>query len=108
MTSRVGFSAAALSDEESAIGWYLTEAGSTVAQRFTTALANAYELISAAPYVGSLRHAHSLEIPGLRTVKVERFPYLVFYIERPDSIDVVRVLHTRQDSSPLMNSEQHP
>lgn len=105
MTIRVGISAAALADEESAIGWYLAEAGSPGAQRFAAALGDSYELLGATPEVGSQRNAHSLGIPGLCAVKVERFPYLVFYIQRPDSVDVLRVLHTRQDATVLAEAE---
>lgn len=72
-----------------------------MAERFANVLKDSYELIIANPRIGSLRHAHFLGIPGLRTAGVERFPYIVFYVPGRDRVDVVRVLHTRQDSSTL-------
>lgn len=39
------------------------------------------------------RYAHELNLPGLRTWPLTRYPHLVFYIEHPDHVDVWRVLH---------------
>jgi toxin ParE1/3/4 len=38
-----------------------------------------------------------LNLPGLRSWPLTRFPHLVFYVERPEHIDVWRVLHGRRD-----------
>jgi hypothetical protein len=38
-----------------------------------------------------------LELSGLRVWPLKRFPDLVFYFEREDRIDVVRVLHGKRD-----------
>ncbi len=38
-----------------------------------------------------------LDLPGLRCWPVKRYPYLVFYVERDDHIDVWRVLHGQRD-----------
>ena len=50
------------------------------------------------PITGSPRYAHELNLPGLRSWPCKRYPYLVFYVELADSIDVWRVLHTRRDT----------
>ena len=44
-----------------------------------------------------MRYADFLDVEGLRFSIIERFPYLVFYFERPDYLDIVRVLHQHQD-----------
>ena len=41
--------------------------------------------------------AHELNLPGLRVWQLARYPHLVFYMERPDHIDVWRVLHGQRD-----------
>lgn len=41
--------------------------------------------------------ATGLNIPGLRFWPLTRFPYLVFYVERDDHIDIWRVLHEQRD-----------
>ena len=46
---------------------------------------------------GSNRYAHELNLPGLKFWPLTRYPYLVFYVERPDRIDVWRVLHGQRD-----------
>jgi toxin ParE1/3/4 len=38
-----------------------------------------------------------LNLPGLRSWPLTRYPYLVFYVERSDHVDVWRVLHGQRD-----------
>lgn len=40
---------------------------------------------------------HDLNLPGLRAWPLTRYPYLVFYVERSDHVDVWRVLHAQRD-----------
>jgi toxin ParE1/3/4 len=84
-------------DVDEAIAHYLNEAGERVALRFIDAVERAYEHIGRFPASGSPRYAHELSIPGLRSWPLGRFPYLVFYVERQDQVDVWRVLHGRRD-----------
>lgn len=84
-------------DVEVALEYYLREAGSDVAGGFIEALRRAYEAIAEHPAAGSPRYAHELALPGLRSRGLMRYPYLVFYMERDDHIDVWRVLHARRD-----------
>ena len=49
------------------------------------------------PATGSPRHAHELNLAGLRSWPLTRYPFLVFYIEQADHIEVWRVLHSRRD-----------
>jgi toxin ParE1/3/4 len=46
---------------------------------------------------GGDRYAHALDLPGLRFWPCTRYPYLVFYAERDEQIEVWRVLHTSRD-----------
>ncbi len=84
-------------DVEAAIKYYVREAGSDVAQGFIDALRRAYRTIADHPAAGSPRYAHELALPGLRGHGLKRYPYLVFYVERDDHIDVWRVLHAHRD-----------
>ena len=84
-------------DVEAAIDHYIREAGPDVALGFIDALQAAYRAIADRPAAGSPRYAHELALPGLRSRELKRYPYLVFYIERDDHIDVWRVLHARRD-----------
>ncbi len=84
-------------DIDEALAHYGNEGGVEVALRFIDAVARAFGRVGAQPRAGSARHAHELELEGLRAWPVPRFPYLVFYVERADHIDVWRVLHAKRD-----------
>ncbi len=89
--------AAARQDERDAVIYYAREAGLDVALRFVAALGGAYQAIRDQPGLGSPRYSNLLGIHGLRSRRLSRFPYLVFYVERDEGIDVWRVLHAQRD-----------
>lgn len=74
----------------------LEGASEAVALRFIDALERAFLHIGRHPASGSPRYARELSIPGLRFRPLRRFPYLVFYLERENYVDVWRVLHGRR------------
>lgn len=84
-------------DVEAAIAHYLVDAGERVALGFIDSLEQAYRHIASQPASGSPRHGHELNLPGLRSWPLLRYPYLVFHVELPDRIDVWRVLHGQRD-----------
>lgn len=84
-------------DIDEAITHYLAEGSEHAAMGFVDALEQAYGHISRHPATGSPRHAHELNLPGLRSWPLARYPHLVFYVERTDRIDVWRVLHGQRD-----------
>ena len=95
----------ALSDIEQAIRHYLEQEVPTAALGFVDAVEHAYAHISKHPGTGSPRYAHELGIPELRSRPLSKYPYLVFYVERPDHIDVWRVLHMKRDIPVWMITE---
>jgi toxin ParE1/3/4 len=84
-------------DVDGAIDFYLAEASEAVALRFIDALESALRSIGRSPAAGSPRYAQELELPGLRSRLLARFPYVVFYVERDRDVDVWRVLHAKRD-----------
>jgi len=84
-------------DIDDAIAYYLGEGAEQAAFGFIDALEQAYAQIARHPASGSPRYAHELNLPGLRFCPLARYPYLVFYVERPQHIDVWRVLHSQQN-----------
>lgn len=93
-------------DVDSAIAWYLGEAAEQAAQDFINALEQAYVHIGRRPTTGSPRYAHELNLPGLQSWQLTRFPYIVFYVENPDHIDVWRVLHGQRDIPEWMHEPE--
>jgi toxin ParE1/3/4 len=87
----------AQADEREAVIRYAREAGLDLSLRFTEALRDAYRSIGDRPGTGSPRYGDLLGIEDLRSRKVKNFPYLVFYVERLDHIDILRVLHAQRD-----------
>ena len=84
-------------DVEAAIDYCLGEDAVQAAMGFIDSLERAYAQIGSCPAIGSGRYAHELNLPGLRFWKLTPYPYLIFYVEREDSIDIWRVLHGQRD-----------
>lgn len=84
-------------DIDEAVAYYADQGGEALALRFVDALETAFDRIGARPAMGSPRYAIELDLPGLRFWPLKRFPYLVFYVERKDHVDVWRVLHGQRD-----------
>lgn len=84
-------------DVDDIVDHYLSEATEHVALGFIDALEQGYTHISRHPATGSPRYPHELNLPGLRAWPLTRYPHVVFYVERPDHIDVWRVLHGQRN-----------
>ena len=95
--------ALAARDVEEAIDHYLGEDAVKAALAFIEALEKAYAHIGQQPASGSPRYAHELNLPGLRFWPLTRFPYLVFYFEQAECVDVWRVLHGQRDIPGWLN-----
>ncbi len=84
-------------DVDGAVAYYLEQGAEDAALGFIDELEKAYEHISRQPATGSTRYAYELNLPGLRSWGLKRYPYLVFYSESSAGIDVWRVLHDKRD-----------
>jgi len=101
--------ALARQDVEEAISYYLNEDAEQATLGFIDALEQAYTHIGRHFAVGSPRYAHELDLPGLRSWPLMHYPYIVFYVECDDHIDVWRVLHGMRDISAwLRASDEAP
>jgi toxin ParE1/3/4 len=84
-------------DLAAAAGHYFAEGGSALEIRFIDAVQAALGRLSTHPGIGSPKYAEILSMPGLRVWRMTRFPYLVFYVEREDALDVLRILNEQRD-----------
>ena len=84
-------------DVDEAIHHYLSQDAGAAALGFIDALEQGYGHIGRHAATGSPRYAHELNLPGLRSWPLKRYPYLIFYMEHDDHIDVWRVLHGQRD-----------
>jgi toxin ParE1/3/4 len=87
---------------EDAAEYYAAEAGAEVAFSFIEALRSALQMVGRRPRTGSPAWGHELDLPGLRARRVGRYPYLIFYAERADHVDVWRVLHEQRNLGSLV------
>ena len=84
-------------DVDAAVDYYAGTAGRKVALGFIDALEVAYRHIARHPATGSPRYGHELDLPGLRSWPLKRYPHIVFYVEGESHIHVWRVLHAARD-----------
>jgi toxin ParE1/3/4 len=84
-------------DVDRIIDHYLAEGGADVAMAFVDKLEAALEHLSLHPGTGSRRYGDELGLEGLRSWPIGRFPYLVFYFEKADVVELWRVLHEMLD-----------
>jgi len=89
-------------DLDDAVAHYLSEDAVDAALGLVDALQDAFALLGRHPAIGTSHYAYELDIPGLRSWSLARFPYIVFYVERESHVDVWRVLHGRRDIPTLM------
>jgi toxin ParE1/3/4 len=101
---RVIARALAESDVDDAVAGYLKEHKQEVALRFVDAIEDAYGLLGRHPAIGPSYYAHELDIPGLQSWSLPRFPYVIFYIDQADHVAVLRLLHARRDIPALMQN----
>ncbi|MEK0086126.1 type II toxin-antitoxin system RelE/ParE family toxin [Benzoatithermus flavus] len=93
-------------DVEDAVANDLAEDAEAAAFGFIDALGKAYRHIGRHPATGSPHYAHELNLLGLRSWPLTRYPYLVFYVDHPDHVDVWRVLHEQLDISAWMQEPE--
>lgn len=84
-------------DVEEAVDHYLVADAADAALGFVDALERSYAHISRHPASGSTRYSDQLDLPGLRSWNIKDYPYVIFYFECEDRVDVWRVLHGQRD-----------
>lgn len=79
--------------EESAHYYENEQAG--LGDRFSDTVETAFEKIRATPGIGSNRYDGV--VPGLHMYVLPTFPFLIFYFDHVDHIEVVRIIHAKRD-----------
>jgi toxin ParE1/3/4 len=92
----------AVRDMQDAVDFHFGEGAEKAALGFVDALERAFSHIGRHPCSGSPRYAHELDLPDLRSWPVARHPYLIFFLDREDHLDVWRVLHGQRDIAPWL------
>ena len=90
------------------VRYYRGEGGTAVARRVRPAIQKACRQLESNPSIGSPSLGQELDILGLRTWLVPGFPLALWYFDRPDHVDVVRVVGVRQDAEGIELYETRP
>lgn len=91
MSLPVVFRPEAEADVTTARAWYENQQ-SGLGDEFTDALAKHISLIGNTPKM------FAIALNGVRRVKLQRFPYVVYYRDHSDSVEVIAVLDGRRDA----------
>lgn len=86
---------------------YLRRNSLDAARRFLENVERCYELLASHPKIGSTRHAEFCpDLPHpLRFHPLKDFPrILVYYMERPDAVEVIRIWDAARGLEALMES----
>ncbi|NWN89870.1 MAG: type II toxin-antitoxin system RelE/ParE family toxin [Micrococcaceae bacterium] len=84
-------------DIKEAVDHYQDQGAPEAALGFVDNLEDTIALLSEHPNLGSTRFAVETNIPEMRALTLQRFPYIAFYTENADTIRIHRVLHTARD-----------
>jgi toxin ParE1/3/4 len=95
----------ALRDQQGEVRYYRKEGGTRLAVKVAKATNEALDQIELMLGMGSPTLGKQLDIPGLRTWTVGRFPLPWCYFERGDHLDVVWLLGDRQDIISILGDE---
>jgi len=95
----------ALRDQQGEVRYYRKEGGTRLAVKVAKATNDALDQVELDPGMGSPRLGKLLDIAGLRTWRVGKFPLVWCYFERADHLDVVRLLGERQDIVAILGGE---
>ena len=84
---------------------YRDAGGSELGTRFFDAAIAALRSIEESPGIGSPRIGELIGVPEVRRIGIQGFPCGWLYIERPQLLDVVRLLADRQEVAVLLDPD---
>ena len=92
----------AVEDEEEIVQYYEQTSSEQVALGFIDALDQAFLQLSRYPQMGSPRPEYDLELDGIRSWPLKKFPHLIYYEIQTDQIELWRILHPKRDVAQTM------
>ena len=96
----------AIDDALDAVDYYRENAGTPIAESFSLAVDEALEQVGQHPNIGSPRTAIELDIEGIKSWSLKRFPHQIYYRVLDDRIELCRVLHPKREITQAMLARQ--
>lgn len=93
-------------DIDLAFEYYLSEGGPQLAVAFVDAYEAATSHLSRFTLSGSSRIGHTLGVSDLREWPLRRFPYVILYFDRENSVEIWRVLNGSVDIPAWLRSDE--
>ena len=85
---------------------YIAEKSLEEALRFSVSVRQTFDTLAKQPRIGWQRTFRNLLLSGIRVWRVKGFSdYLIFYHPLNDGVDIIRVLHGRQDLDTVLEDE---
>ena len=94
----------AIADVHDIICYYREHAGTAIAESFAIEIDEAYARLNRHPNIGSPRLSYDLEIEGVKSWALKRFPHQIYYNVEADHVELWRILHPRRDLTQSMLS----
>ena len=86
---------------------YIAANNFDAALRFFDAARQTFSQLAQMPGIGSVYNIENLRLVGLRKWAVRGFDkHLIFYVERDESIEIVRLLHAARDLPEILGAEE--
>ncbi|MEL7509528.1 MAG: type II toxin-antitoxin system RelE/ParE family toxin [Cyanobacteria bacterium J06554_1] len=83
---------------------FIHQANPDAALRFFDAVRATIAQIARMPSIGNVYTTQHSELQGIRQLAVKGFKrYLIFYLDRDETIEVVRILYASQDISSILD-----
>ena len=95
----------AIDDALDAVDYYRENAGTPIAESFSLAVDEALEQVGQHPNIGSPRTAIELDIEGIKSWSLKRFPHQIYDKVFIDHIELCRVLHPKRDITQAMQTQ---
>ncbi|MGV3724608.1 MAG: type II toxin-antitoxin system RelE/ParE family toxin [Actinomycetota bacterium] len=97
---------AARADILQQVEYYLDEFAFDAARRFPLAVQTAMGQSQEMPGIGAAKVLNNPRLKGLRSWPVSGFEaHRIYYVETPDAIRVIRILHGMRDLPPILEDE---
>lgn len=86
--------------------WYVQQGLLDVAKRFRSCVESSIELALSRPKAGAPKPVRNLALRDLRSWPVKGFDeFRIYYLVRPDTFTVVRVLHGKRDIGAILEKQ---
>lgn len=98
----------AIQDEEEIIRYYERTSTEQITLSFINALDEAFTQLSRYPQMGSPRPEYELDLQGIRSWTLRKFPHQIYYEIQRNHIELWRIIHPKRNLTQMIYNVQTP